>query len=185
MKDELTDRSEMLAVCTREGSNEAFETLVVMYGPLIQKTIAPYRCRFSYDELYAEACGALHEAALHWRADGGAHFGRFASVCIENRLKSFARKNTSHAEASFYEDVLAPGDMERELVHREDAARIRFIIRHFASDLEYRVCMLYLNGYAPREIALRLHMKTKDVTNAEARLKRKLRDKADLFEEFL
>ncbi len=184
MKDERTDRSELLAVRAREGSDEAFEMLVVMYGPLIQKTIAPYLPQFSYDELYAEACAALHEAALHWKLGGGAHFGRFAAICIENRLKTFARKNADHAQSP-YDDVPAAEDLERDLVHREDAARIRFIIRHFASDLEYRVCMLYLSGYTPREIALRLQMKTKDVTNAQARLKKKLREKADVFEEFL
>ncbi len=180
-----TDRSETLAARAREGCGEAFETLVALYGPLIQKNIAPYRSRFSYDELYAEACEAMLDAVKHWKAEGGAHFGRYAELCVSNRMKAYYR---THADRDHvpYEDLhVSVGDLEGHLVRRDEAERMLLIVRHVASDLEYRVFSYYFRGYAPREIARHLGMQTKDVTNAKARLYAKLRREAARFAEFL
>ncbi|MBQ7314523.1 MAG: sigma-70 family RNA polymerase sigma factor [Clostridia bacterium] len=183
MESVYSDRTETLAVSAREGNGEAFETLVALYGPMIQKHIAPYRARFSYDELYAEACEALLDAVGHWKAAGGAHFSRYADLCVGNRLKSLYRTRAQATDVA-YEDASAE-DLEGHLIRRENAHRILLAIRQIASELEYRVFSYYFHGYTPREIAQHLGMQTKDVTNAKARLYAKLRKEAARFSEFL
>ncbi|GEM_PF-2824397 len=172
------DRLKTLIASAREGNNEAFETLVVLYGPLLQKHVGMYSARFSYDELYAEACEALLDAVMHWNADGGAHFSRYAQTCVVNRLKHFYRLHRERQEELPLEEHSLKADCEDDIMRLDSVDRLLAEIRRLASPMEFRVFSYYFRGYTSAETAARLSIKEKDVTNAKARLFAKLRKEA-------
>lgn len=178
MTHDTHDRLKTLIASAREGNNEAFETLVVLYGPLLQKHVGMYSARFSYNELYAEACEALLDAVMHWNTDGGAHFSRYAQTCVSNRLKRFYRLHCERQEELPLEEHTFEADCEDDIIRLDALERLLAEIRRLASPLEFRVFSYYFRGYTSAEIASRLCVKEKDVTNAKTRLFTKLRKAA-------
>lgn len=180
MSKDVHDRLQDLIASAAKGSDEAFETLLKLYGPLLQKHIGMYASSFSYGELYAEACEALLDAVLHWNAAGGAGFGHYLATCVRNRLKSFYRAHRTQLPLPL-EEQPSEEDCEDDLIRADAVDRLLWQIRLLASELEFRVFSYYFRGYTAAEIAEALGMREKDVTNAKARLVAKLRREADRF----
>lgn len=186
--DDLTD--EQLAALVRESSEEAFSLLVSRCTGMIQHLAASFRqSGVDGEDLAQEGLLGLLSAARTFRADGGATFRTYASVCVRHRLISAVQRTAQKVEPLPLEwedtekgeryDVhdTAEVDPAQLVVQREEARRLYSRLRERLTPLEYKVLMLYLGAYTYEEIARRLDIRAKAVDNALQRIRRKLTKK--------
>jgi DNA-directed RNA polymerase specialized sigma24 family protein len=133
----------------------------------------------STDELFCEACVALHSAILHY--DLGqceVTFGLYARICVYNRTLDAARRAARAEVVSDYEveDVADTTDINSGLVQRETVEMMLEYARSSLSDYEYRVLLMHIQGYKTAAIAAALSRTPKSVDNAKFRIFRRMRD---------
>ncbi len=142
------------------------------------------------DDLMQECSLALLDAVNRYSETGGASFKTFASVCIDNRLKSVLRRSEreknkpliDYVEISDYlMDSELNGesnrgdDPEEQMLISESAAELRQRLTTLLSEFELKVFILYLEGRSYDNIAAMLRASAKAVDNALQRVRRKLR----------
>lgn len=177
-KYENADVLRLIVLC-REHDDDAFDELVHRYTPLMRKIVAnigpsPYE----YSELFSEACVALHSAAQRYDIDQSeVTFGLFARICIRNRLIDLLRLSDSDHTVSDLdvEQVTDDDNLEKRLADREIFDNLLISAKDLLSDYEYRVLLLYIQGYKTAAIAQLLSRSPKSVDNAKARLFKRLR----------
>ncbi len=168
-----------------EGVEEALTCLVHRHAPMVQRLAARFRGPWlDAEDLAQEGLLGLLSAVRTFRPGGGASFATYAAVCVRHRILSAVRHAgslrqvpPSALESLDSEDAaeLTNGQAEPEniLLEREETARLRERLKSTLTDLEYRVLMLYLNGYSYEGIAAMLNIGTKAVDNALQRVRRK------------
>lgn len=174
-KSELRD----LILRSRERDDLAFAELVSRYTPMMHKLVSSLAAASAdRDELFAEACVGLHAATLRYDlSQDEVTFGLFARICIRHRLLDLLRTRDSlPAVADGEVDELPDGDsIDAQLVERETVERLMSIASSILSDYEYRVLLLYMQGYKTAAIASALSRTPKSVDNAKSRIFRRLR----------
>ena len=174
---------EKLVLECREHSDAAFAELVGRYTPLIRKMISDFSVDFADDdELFSEACIALHQAAMSYDlAQSEVTFGLYARVCIHRRLIDFRRRKRTHVDVLDLDDrvIGTQQSPESTLLLRERFESVIKEARTMLSDYEYAVLLLHVQGYKTAAIAERLARTPKSVDNAKARLFRRLREAFD------
>ena len=174
---------EKLVLECREHSDAAFAELVSRYTPLIRKMISDFSVDFADDdELFSEACIALHQAAMSYDlAQSEVTFGLYARVCIHRRLIDFRRRKRTHVDVLDLDDrvIGTQQSPESTLLLRERFESVIKEARTMLSDYEYAVLLLHVQGYKTAAIAERLARTPKSVDNAKARLFRRLREAFD------
>ena len=177
-KYENADVLRLIVLC-REHDDDAFDELVHRYTPLMRKIVtnigpSPYE----YSELFSEACVALHVAAQRYDIEQSeVTFGLFARICIRNRLIDLLRISDSDRMVSDLdvEQVTDEDNLEKKLADREIFDNLLISAKDLLSDYEYRVLLLYIQGYKTAAIAQLLSRSPKSVDNAKARLFKRLR----------
>ena len=169
---------ELIKKC-RVRDDDAFSELLSRYTPMISREVASFEDgRLSHDELFSEASAALHSAAMRFDlTQSGVTFGLFARICVHNRLVDLVRSADRLPICEEYDDEDATGaeSPESELILRDTAVRLMDSARKALSDYEYRVLLLYMQGYKTAEIAKRLDRSPKSVDNAKSRIFTRLR----------
>ena len=177
---------ELIKKC-RAHDDDAFAELLSRYTPMINREVAAFvGDRLSHDELFSEASAALHSAAMRYDLlQSGVTFGLFARICVHNRLVDLTRMANRHPICEEYGDDTADEESpESELVLRDTAMRLMDSARAMLSDYEYRVLILYMQGYRTSEIAKRLGRTAKSVDNAKSRIFTRLRQAFGKAEQF-
>ena len=136
----------------------------------------------SSDEFFAEACVALHSAAMRYDlGQSEVTFGLYAKTCVYNRMIDLVRVSghmsqvvSGEVECEFEEESVESGIVERESIEK-----IMEFARTELSDYEYRVFMLHIQGYKTASIAKLLSKTPKSVDNAKFRLFKRLRSLVD------
>ena len=174
--EEITD----LLHAIQRGSSGAFVRLKEMYAPLIEREVARYRGSLSdadLEDLRQGALVSLYRAALSFREDRGVTFGLYAKICIVNGAADTLRYIGKRNNDLPVEDLLAAEGLEssetpqERLIARENMARVRGVL----SELEYRIFLLYMDGFSYAEIGAQVDKSAKAVDNALCRIKQKLR----------
>jgi len=169
----------------REHDDAAFEELVKRYVPMINKVISLFSSAFvTYDEAFAEACVALHKASLSYRLDSGeVTFGLYARICVKHRLSDLysACEAKNLAGDVEVERIVAGSNVESMLLLKERVQSFISIAREILSDYEYRVFMLYIQGYDTAAMCELLSKDKKSVENAKARMLKNLRSSSEKF----
>lgn len=164
----------------QKGSSGAFVRLKEQYNPLLEREVSRYRGSLSeadIDDLRQGALVSLYRAALSFRPDRGVTFGLYAKICIVNgvadTLRYLGRKSedVSVADLSEDEQVDDGETLQARLIDRENMARIQGAL----SELEYRIFLLFMDGYAYAEIGEQVGKSAKSVDNALCRIRQKLR----------
>ena len=159
--------------------DEAFAELVRRYTPLLNKVISEFHGNEIFaDEAFAEACVALHKAAMSYDVSRReVTFGLYARICVYRRLCDLVgKKKRDEILITLDEDTLAvQSSVESRLVGRESMQKALAFARSILSDYEYRVLLLYMQGYKTGAIATALSRTPKSVDNAKSRIFRRLR----------
>jgi RNA polymerase sporulation-specific sigma factor len=174
-----TQVRELVVLC-RNHNDDAFDELVQRYTPMMRKVIARFESSsYEFDELFSEACVALHVAAQRYDLDQDeVTFGLYARICVRNRLLDMLRRAESDqliAELDV-EQMSDEDSVEEKIVDRELFDRLLVSAKNLLSDYEYRVLLLHIQGYKTATIATKLSRSPKSVDNAKSRLFRRLRD---------
>lgn len=173
-----------LVLKVRENDEAAFAEIVERYSPMMRKLAADFSMgnRVSAEELFSEACVALHKAALSYNVEQiEVTFGLYARICVYNRLVDFADRVRPIATVDNLDiDSLAvPSGIQAQLEKEEMSSALRECARRVLSEYEYRVFSLCLAGYKTAEIAKVLNKSAKSVDNAKLRMHKHLRDGLD------
>ena len=169
---------ELIEKC-RARDDDAFSELLSRYTPMISREVAAISAdSLSHDELFSEASVALHTAVMRYdRARSEVTFGLYARICVHNRLLDLVRLESKLPTCQEYDedDDAEAESPESELLLRDTAERLLDAARRELSDYEYRVLILYMQGYKTAEISKRLARSPKSVDNAKSRIFTRLR----------
>ncbi|GGG08468.1 sigma-70 family RNA polymerase sigma factor [Paenibacillus abyssi] len=190
----LTD--EELVLRYMEGEQEAFNSLLAKYTPMIH-----YYCsRFFAGgmvkaDLYQEGCTGLYIALMKFESDKGT-FHAFARLHIRNHILNavklatrrkhyflnhyisfFQRMEDSGAEEGMFMDFVsdAPTPEEAYLIKeetREHQLQLNQVVRNM-SRIELQVFMEIMDGKSYKEAAEHISVSPKAVDNAISRIKKK------------
>lgn len=162
----------------KTGDDSAFSELVHHYNPLIYSLISAYSMEES--ECYSEACMSLYKAARSFNCEQDAvTFGLYARICISRRLSDLARasgRDEDRLSDMDVDSIAVPGGIDARLVAMEERLEFRSRAGSLLSDYEYKVLLMWLEGYKTAAIASMLGTESKSVDNAKGRIMKKLRD---------
>jgi RNA polymerase sporulation-specific sigma factor len=132
----------------------------------------------SFDELFSEACIALHSAALKYDTEQSTvTFGLYAKICIRHRLLDLVSASSSVTESDIDVDsITVTPSLDSRLA---DAERFELLMQKskgILSDYEYKVLILHVQGYKTSQIAEALGREPKSVDNAKNRIFKRLRE---------
>ena len=176
-----------LILDVRGGDQNAFDTLLDQYRPLIDASVA----RFSSDESFSLYCEDLKQEAsvvfynsilAYDLEQNEVEFGLFAKICIYNALVSFLRalkRRSAEPVAEIPQNLITVQDFEdpsARMLEQERLKSLYAVIRKNLSELEYKVWQLYISGRSAAEIAALLSTDEKSVNNAIYRIRKKLRE---------
>jgi RNA polymerase sporulation-specific sigma factor len=176
-----------LILAVRDGDQNAFDTLLDQYRPLIDASVA----RFSSDEAFSLYCEDLKQEAsvvfynsilAYDLEQNEVEFGLFAKICIYNALVSFLRamkRRSAEPVAEIPQDLITVQDFEdpsARMLEQERLKSLYAVIRKNLSELEYKVWQLYISGRSASEIADLLATNEKSINNAIYRIRKKLRE---------
>lgn len=174
-----------LLLLAKEGDGDAFARLVNEYKPMLDSSVAPYRADLSdqdMEDLQQEALLAFHRAVQSYELlYGNVSFGLYAKICVGKAIISALRQLKKNAGVVVISlDDIEPsefvsGDPADSVIERENAAELRSFIRDNLSKYENSVWWMHYSGMSIDEIAESLGSTKKSVSNALARIKRKLR----------
>ncbi|MBO5702401.1 MAG: sigma-70 family RNA polymerase sigma factor [Clostridia bacterium] len=174
-----------LLLLAKEGDGDAFARLAEEYKPMLDSSVAPYRADLSdqdMEDLQQEALLAFHRAVQSYELlYGNVSFGLYAKICVGKAIVSALRQLKKNAGVVVISlDEIEPsefisGDPADSVIERENAAELRSFIRENLSKYENSVWWMHYSGMSIDEIAESLGSTKKSVSNALARIKRKLR----------
>jgi len=174
-----------LIIKTRERDDSAFSELLKRYTPMINKVIAGFSSDYvTYDEAFSEACVALHKASLSYNFDlSEVTFGLYARICVKRRLSDLysAVGSKNLVGEVEIENVVAASNVESMLLLKERVQSFISLAKEILSDYEYRVFMLYIQGYDTAAMCEQLSKDKKSVENAKARMLKNLRSASERF----
>ena len=182
----LTSASHIgLLLLAKEGDGDAFARLADEYKPMLDSSVAPYRGDLSeqdMEDLQQEALLAFHRAVQSYELlYGNVSFGLYAKICVGKAIASALRqlkKNAGVVVISLDEvepSEFVSGDPADSVIEKENAAELRSLIRENLSKYENSVWWMHYSGMSIEEIADSIGSTKKSVSNALARIKRKLR----------
>ncbi len=176
---------ENLIIKVRERDDFAFAELVKRYTPMINKLITGFSSdSVTYDEAFSEACVALHKASLTYKLEiVGVTFGLYARICVKRRLSDLYSTSESLNIADDFdvENISVGSNVESMLLLKERVQSFITCAREILSDYEYRVFMLYIQGYDTDSMCKVLSRDKKSVENAKARMLKTLRSESQRF----
>ena len=172
------DVNTLILLC-RQHDDNAFDELVRRYTPMICNVVSgfnPSEC--DDEELFAEGCVALHDAAQRYNIDSEhVTFGLYARICVHNRIIDWFRRadHNEHISEVDVEQMSDEESLEDSLVSREMFMMLLKAAKGHLSEYEYRVLVLHIQGYKSSAIAKELGKTPKSVDNAKSRIFRRLR----------
>ena len=174
-----------LLLLAKEGDGDAFARLAEEYKPMLDSVVASYKsdlCDQDVEELHQEALLAFHRAVQSYELlYGNVSFGLYAKICVGKAMISALRQFKKNAGVVVIplEDLepseFVSGAPSDSVIEKENAAELRAFIRENLSKFENSVWWMHYSGMSIDEIAESLGSNKKSVSNALARIKRKLR----------
>lgn len=175
---ETLEIRDLISRC-RMRDDDAFSELVSRYTPLMNKEVSEFMASgIGFEELFSEACIALHLAALKYDIEQSTvTFGLYAKVCIRHRLIDLAESNSSIHESDIDVDrISVTPALDSRLAAAERFELLMRLSKGILSDYEYKVLILHVQGYKTAQIAEMLGREPKSVDNAKNRIFRRLRE---------
>ena len=182
----------------RRGDEEARDSLIVKYIPMVKYIIRNYYSSFlDFEDLLQEGLIGLLSAIEEYKPDEyDVKFSSFAYICIIRRVYNVIKLSTGNKHRLLNEatslqtpigsdesrsimDLVAAGipqfDPETVFEDKYVSEVIGTVLRNHLSILEYAVIVRLLKGYSAREIEEEMGVGLKVIDNARTRVKSKLR----------
>lgn len=172
----------------RAGDDAAFADIAAVMMPVLRHLAAEYQAAgmTDADDLVQEGLLGLLSAVHTYRAQTGASFQTYASVCIRNRMRSAMRringgKSVRAVDTVPLEPDLASSQLTVEAYQdlREECETLLRRVETKLSPTERTVLYLFLSGLSYSEISEKLEKTPKSVDNALQRVRRKLQTRDD------
>lgn len=176
---------EEIIIKVREHDDLAFAELLRRYTPMINKVISVFSSSLvTYDEAFSEACVALHKASLSYNLDfTEVTFGLYAKICVKRRLSDLFSPSDSKKidDGVDVEKIVTGSNVESMILFKERVQHFISLAREILSDYEYRIFMLYIQGYDTDSMCAALSRDKKSIENAKARMLKALRSESEKF----
>lgn len=195
MYSDLSD-NELLGLINDHKDNDAMETLIKRYGPLVtRQSRSLYIIGADEEDLIQEGMIGLVKAVNDYKTDKGASFKTFAFMCVRRQMltavsNSNNQRNTplNHYISIYGDDnsdysspldemesgvITNPEDIMMAKLRESDIIKL---IDSKLSKLEKQVLDEYLTGASYEVIGERLGKPAKSIDNAVQRIRAKLRD---------
>lgn len=168
----------------QKGNNEFIPVLVGEYIGIIHKKSNEFTAAgYDREDFVQEGIIALYRAAMNYDFSS-ASFSTFATTCIENAVKTVAKRNVRKGNIpenllSSLDDVDVPSSvsLENQVIEKETVLALFSEIKSVLSDFEYNVFTAYLTYYDYGIISEKLNVSVKSVNNALCRIRSKLKKK--------
>ena len=179
------ENDETLIRLAKSGNDEAFDTLLTRYKPLVKARAKDYfLLGGDLEDLIQEGMIGLYKAVRDYSDshENKASFAAFASLCvvrqIQTAIKAASRKKHMPLNSSMELDFTLASETSPEtlVLGQESVDKITDFIHGKLSALEHDVLMLHMDGKSHLEIAKGLGKSLKAVDNAIQRIRRKVGD---------
>lgn len=172
-----------LALKAASGDDSAMSELIAIIMPYAKAKASvnnPGFVRISDDDLTQEGMFGFLDAVKKFNPERNVHFRAFAGVCIENRIKSALRSNSSSGNVALTTAVSIEDDEILKLQSNDplSAFRADYMKKQLSevlSDFENRILDMRLNGKKYSAMAAELGCSEKAIDNAIQRIKKKAR----------
>ena len=173
------------------------ETILQFFKPKVNAICREYFLIGSdFDDILQEGMIGLYKAIQNYDKVKNDNFSRFASLCIHRQIQSAvkianAKKNMPLNDyRSINEDgsidnegerspqiILVTKDriVEKISLQKEKNSYIINQIKELLSEAQYKILILYLNGYSYNEISELTNLSTKKIDNTIQMIKKKLK----------
>lgn len=155
--------------------------LISRYMKMVFAGARRYSGAADYEELVSDGMEGLLSAVRNYSVEKG-EFASFASVCVENRLRSTTKRSRrrisllADSDPEKLEDIADPAPTPEEVViAKENSEEVMRRIKAELTELELRCIQGAAFGLSYDEIAKRLNIDKKSVDNALSRARAKLR----------
>lgn len=166
----------------KKGDDFAFAELTKKYDVLISKKCSSFSHLADFEDLYQEGVIALYYAAKSYNLDLSSFFTYF-SVCIEHALISYCRasKNKNYLPAQKTvpfddEHTISFSSPEQLFIEKENRNVLFEMVKNSLSDFEFTVLVNFNYYGSYEEVAKKLSVSTKSVSNALQRARKKVLD---------
>ncbi len=182
----------------KSGDKDALTRLIIDSTPLLKRVVAPFNIiGTDKEDLLQEATLALIKAVDKYDEHAGQSFSTFLYAVARQRIIDVLKhaNNSKHAPISQTISIDAPSDDDRRLDPEDDSKDViesyidkeRDDLFHRVADeilgkREKQVLELYLAGKSYKEMATELSVSVKTVDNTLSNVKKKLREKKELFD---
>lgn len=184
------------------GDADALTALIVRYTPMLKSVVANYYLAGAdRDDLLQEAILAFIKAVKRYDPDKTAAFSSFSYGVAKKRIldvvklshgKKYSPLNDAAPISSEYRDEDGQSEFADDAadertpidsyIEEEDEERMSEAFRMILSEREREVLGLYLEGATYGEIGAKLSVSPKTVDNTLSRIRKKLRDKKEIFD---
>lgn len=195
MYSDLSD-NELLELINKDKNNDAMETLIKRFGPLVtRQSRSLYIIGADEEDLIQEGMIGLVKAVNDYKADKGASFKTFAFMCVRRQMLTAINNSNNRKNIPLNHYISIYGDGNGDYVspldeidsgvitNPEDIMLARLqesdlikVIESKLSKFEHQVLDEYLTGASYEEIGERLGKTAKSIDNAVQRIRAKLRD---------
>ncbi len=180
------ETEEFLAVRAKQDP-QALGRLFGQYQKAVDAKVSRMLPKDHWEDGAQEAYLALYQAVRHFDPKRGVKFSTYAGHCIDNALKNYqvklSTKKSQLNASSVSLDQMRPEEEpennqpqpDQMLIEKEQYHLCLEQIRQSLSPFESQVFHCYLDGDEYRQIARRLKVSEKSVSNALVRIRRKLK----------
>jgi len=195
MYSELSD-NELLELINEQKDNDAMETLIKRYGPMITgQSRSLYIIGADEEDLIQEGMIGLFKAIRDYQEEKDSSFYHFAEICISRQMYTAmeASQRKKHAPLNSYVSLdeepdndgqipltevlqsLTNGNPEDMVIDQENVEAFQKKIEKCLSKMEKEVLALTLQGLDYHQVAQIMDKSPKSIDNALQRIKGKLR----------
>jgi len=155
-----------------EGDEEAKETLIEKYIPLINKRIKAFNIKYqNQDDFRQEGMMVLLQAINSYDESKNKSFTNYFDMILQMRFGRILKN-----EYNYFYNVSLVEDSSYIKPDLADSFEFKYEDSYYdesLSELELKVKNLYVRGYKPKEISKELQINIKSVYNTICRLKLK------------
>ncbi len=177
---------EQLVAAFRAGDPSALAQLMLRHQGLIESKAAHFAISPSdQEDFMQEGWLAFLKAVRRFQAGQGVPFGAFLALCVKNRMISHYRRGRRFHEEQGLLDAQAVVDEsgylsnpEQSVLSEEYVESVLINLQTTLSAFEYQVLVLFVQGLSYEDMAGKLGVDQKGVSNALQRIRRKMKKAA-------
>ncbi len=176
----ITD--EQLVELAKTGDKQAWEQLYSRFKPRVLALARRFfLCGGETEDLVQEGMFGLYSAVQTYNGNLSA-FSSYAYSCIRNRIIDSIKKSRGAKYAALNNflpivevcEPLSYDTPEDELIRRENKREFLSKIGKYLSSFEFKVFVMYMDGFTMTEISAAMGKSVKSIDNALTRSKHKL-----------